>query len=65
MATPTVADMTLAVEYAEFCERVHQQQCRARMGDRPCAACLQYEADWLAADDALHAYLNTTKAGVA
>lgn len=57
---PSRFDVELAAERAAFAELVHQRACRARAADLPCVACLQYEADWLAADLALAGYQEGT-----
>lgn len=54
----TFETLTLELSRAEWAESWHQKDCRARAASRPCAACEEYERDWLAADDALNAYLD-------
>ena len=65
MTTVTISDLLLAASHAEWLELWHQKRCRARAADRECAACLDYEADWLAADVALHEALKREVPNVA
>jgi hypothetical protein len=55
---PKYIDYQMAVSRAAFNERLHQQDCRARAAGRECQTCLDFEVEWLAADDALNAYLD-------
>lgn len=57
-----MSSLLMAVSRAKLNERLHQRACRARAAGRDCMACLDYEADWLAADRALSAYLEAVEA---
>ncbi len=49
----TVSDLLLTASRAEWNERFHQRDCRARAESRECVACLEYETDWIAAERAV------------
>lgn len=54
--SPALAEAILTVVEAQRREWDHQQRCGARAAERPCVACLEYEADWLAATRAIEAF---------
>lgn len=54
---PTLVDLMLAEERALFDEGLHQRTCRARAEGHECAVCMELEAEWLAASNAVAALL--------
>jgi hypothetical protein len=63
-APPSLFDLMLEEGRTAFNERLHQRTCPARADGRECLACLQYEAEWLAADLAVSEYLVTQEVPV-
>lgn len=54
----TLYELALAEESARLDELVHQARCAARADRRECAACLDFEQAWLAAERAVSEFLN-------